>query len=74
MPYNYKTGNFAHDTAMAAAAVAWHAAVVPGASAATIKAADLAYARAAALSCQNNNNYSGSSVFNTMRKELGVQT
>jgi hypothetical protein len=71
MPQLYKTGNSAHDAALAAAANVWQAAVVPGASMATVKAADLAFARAAYASCKANNVYSGCEQYLTMMRELG---
>jgi hypothetical protein len=72
MPNNYKTGNSPHDAALAAAAVIWQAAVVPGASQATVRAADIAFARAAKASCIANNGYAGVEQYVTMLRELGT--
>jgi hypothetical protein len=72
MPNNYKTGNSVHDAAMAAATSTWQAAVVLGATAATVRAADIAYARAAKASCVANNSSSGVEQYVTMLKELGT--
>jgi hypothetical protein len=70
----YKTGVKAHDDAIAAAETVRQASIIPGATMATVKAADLVFARAAFASCRQNNNYSGSEQFSVMMKELGVQT
>jgi len=70
----YRTGNKAHDDALLAAESAYQQANAPGASQATLKAADLARARANLASCLTNNNGSGAAQSTVQLKELGVQT
>ena len=67
----YRTGNKPHDDALLAAELARQVASV-GATAAQLKAADIAYARAARASCINNNGGSGVEQFSTMLRELGT--
>jgi len=68
----YKTGKASHDSALLSAEQTRQATIVPGASQATCKAADLAYARAALASCIANNNGGGAAQFSVMLRELGV--
>jgi hypothetical protein len=70
-----KTGvNPAHDAALIAAEQAHQAAIV-GATAAQIRAADLAFLRACKSSCITNNNSAGVEQFNTaIRELLGTST
>ena len=68
----YKTGNKPHDDALLAAEQARQAANVSGATAAQLKAADVAYARAGRTSCITNNGSSGVEQFSIMLKELGT--
>jgi hypothetical protein len=71
----FRTGNKSHDDAILLAENVRQAAIVPGASMATVRAADLTYARSAFASCRQNNNYSGSEQFSVMMKEVaGVQS
>ena len=70
----FRTGVKLHDDAILAAENVRQAAIVPGASMATVRAADLAFARSAFASCRQNNNYSSSEQFSVMLKELGTQT
>jgi len=65
----YRTGNKPHDDALFAAEQARQQASV-GATAAQLKAADIAYARAARASCIANNASSGVEQFSTMLREL----
>jgi hypothetical protein len=69
-----KTGKVAHDAALLSAEQTRQQSIVPGASQATCKAADLAYARAALASCIANNNGSGAAQFSAMLRELGVNS
>jgi hypothetical protein len=70
----YKTGNFAHDTAIANAEIARQNSAPVGSSQSTYKAADLQFARAALASCISNNSGSGAAQYTVMLKSLGVQT
>ena len=67
-----KTGVKAHDDALLLAERARQATIVPGASMATAKSADIAFARAALSSCLTNNSGAGAAHFTSMLKELGV--
>jgi hypothetical protein len=68
----FKTGNKGHDDALVLAEQTRQAANVPGATAAQLKAADVAYARAARTSCVANNGSSGVEQFTVMLRELGT--
>jgi hypothetical protein len=67
-----KTGVTAHDTALINAERTRQATIVAGASMATVKAADIAFARAALASCLSNNGGAGAAQFTSMLLENGV--
>jgi hypothetical protein len=67
-----RTGNKAHDDALFAAEQARQAVNVAGATAAQLKAGDVAFARAAKASCIANNGSAGVEQFVSMLKELGT--
>jgi hypothetical protein len=67
-----KTGVKAHDDALLAAEGARQVSVTPTSTAAQVRAADIAYARACLASCLTNNNGSGAAQFQHMLKENGV--
>lgn len=66
-----KTGNKAHDDALLKAEHDRQVAQVPGASQATVRAADLAYLRACLASCKTNNGGAGAGFFLSAIRELG---
>jgi hypothetical protein len=68
----FKTGNKGHDDALLAAEQTRQAANVSGASQATVRAADIAFARSAKASCLANNSGSGAEQFTVMLRELGT--
>ena len=68
----FRTGVKLHDDAILAAENVRQAAIVPGASMATVRAADVAFARAARSSSITNNGSSGVEQFSTMLRELGT--
>jgi len=68
------TGNKVHDDALLAAEHTRQIASAGNPSQATLRAADLAYARACLASCKANNGGAGAQLFQTMLRELGVQS
>jgi hypothetical protein len=69
-----RTGVPAHDLALQAAEAAKQQTIVPGASAATIRSAELTYYRACVASCRANNNSAGIEQFTTALKEMTGST
>jgi hypothetical protein len=67
-----RTGSKVHDDALLAAEQTRQQSVGGSPTAAQVKAADIAYARAALASCKANNNGSGVEQFSTMLRELGT--
>jgi hypothetical protein len=68
----YKTGVKAHDDAVALAEGVRQVTCAPGASAATIKSAEITFYRAVVSSCRANNNGSGIEQPLVALRELGV--
>jgi hypothetical protein len=69
-----KTGNVAHDNAIAAAEATRQVAVAAAASQAAVRTAELAFYRAVRASCLANNNAAGIEQANTALRELGTWT
>jgi hypothetical protein len=67
-----KTGVKAHDDAIALAEGVRQVACAPGASAATIKSAEITFYRAVVSSCRTNNSNSGIEQASTALRELGT--
>jgi hypothetical protein len=67
-----KTGNSVHDAALLAAEGARQVSITPTSTPAQVRAADIAFARAARTSCITNNDSAGVEQFSVMLKELGV--
>jgi hypothetical protein len=67
-----KSGVKAHDDAIAAAEGVRQVACAPGASAATIKSAEITFYRAVVSSCRANNSGSGIEQALNALRELGV--
>jgi hypothetical protein len=68
-----RSGTKAHDDAIAAAEGVRQVACAPGASASTIKTAEIAFYRTVVSSCRANNNSSGIEQALVALHELGVQ-
>ena len=67
-------GPKAHNDALIQAERVRQATIVAGASMATVRAADIQFARSALSSCLSNNGGAGASQFTSMLQENGVQT
>jgi hypothetical protein len=69
-----KTGNVAHDNAIALAEATRQVAVANAASQAAVRTAEITFYRAVRASCLANNNSAGIEQANSALRELGVWT
>jgi hypothetical protein len=69
-----KSGNFIHDSAIAAAEGIRQTAVMAAASQAAVRTAEITFYRAVRASCIANNNQSGIAQANAALRELGTWT